>query len=135
MRRSRPRPTADHLVPPGLRARLETARLDLRAWFRALDTLGLGQRLPPEVQDLLELDADLAEALAVLDQPGGGFNWAAMTQDTLASLADIPDAQADLLAVLPPAAAQQLTALVPTVRATLPPTDAYLLIPGRDPHA
>jgi hypothetical protein len=129
------RHAADHLVPPGLRTRLETGRLELRAWLRALDELHLAQDLPPELRDLMELDADLAEALLVLDQPAGGFNWTAMTADTLASLAALPDAQRALLDTLSPAARRRLTTHVPTVRAALRPTDAYLDIPGRDPRA
>lgn len=129
------RPTADHLVPPGLRTRLEAARLELRAWLRALDELHLAQELPPELYQLMELDADLAEALLVLDQPDGDFNWTAMTADTLASLAALPAAQAAVLDLLTPAARRRLTAHVPTVRAALRPGDAYLDIPGRDPRA
>lgn len=107
----------------------------MRAWLRALDELHLAQELPPELYRLMELDADLAEALLVLDQPDGDFNWAAMTADTLASLAALPDAQAALLDLLTPAARRLLTEHVPTVRAALQPSDAYLGIPGRDPRA
>lgn len=136
MTRSRSRrATADHLVAPGLRTRLEAGRLELRAWLRALDELHLAQDLPPELHDLMELDADLAEALLVLDQPDGDFNWAAMTADTLASLAALPEAQAALLDLLSPAAGKRLSTHVPIVRAALRPSDAYLDIPGRDPRA
>ena len=129
------RSTADHLVPPGLRTRLESARLELRAWLRTLDELHVAQHLPPELHALLELDADLAEALYVLDQPEGGFAWGAVTRDTLASLAQLPIAQAELMASLDASMRRRVTAHVPTVRATLRPTDAYLQIPGRDPQA
>lgn len=136
MTRSRSRrPTADQLVAPGLRQRLEAARLEVRAWLRALDELHLVQELPPELYQLMELDADFAEALLVLDQPGGDFNWAAMTADTQASLAALPDAQAALLGVLTATERRRLTAHVRTVRAALHPSDAYLDIPGRDPRA
>jgi hypothetical protein len=58
-------------IPADLRARQETARLDLLALFRALGQMDL---LPAEIpqrplRQLFELDADYAEALWVLDQP------------------------------------------------------------------
>ena len=51
-------------VPADLRARLETARLDLLALFRALDRMDLGPSEIPQrlIRQLFELDADFAEA-------------------------------------------------------------------------
>ena len=105
-RPTKPSPkTADtvekHLVT-GLRARLEAARLDLLALFRALDSLLLAQHQPPELRAILELDADCAEALVVLDRSPARLNLAAMTRDTLASLDDIPRARHKFLGTLPP---------------------------------
>ncbi len=125
--------TGDH--PVNLRARLEAARLDLRALFRALDEMGLAQGLPSELQDLMELDADFAEALWVLDQPVGRFDLAAMTRDTLASFAALPATLEDFFALLPPRTRTALAARVTPVRSALHAHDAYLYIPGRDPQA
>jgi hypothetical protein len=51
-------------VPADLRARLEPARLDLLALFRALDRLDLAPAEIPQrlIRQLFELDADLNEA-------------------------------------------------------------------------
>ena len=59
------------VIPPDLKSRLETARLDLLALFRSLDQMDLSAREIPQrlLQQLFELDADYAEALWVLDQP------------------------------------------------------------------
>jgi hypothetical protein len=52
-------------MPHDLRARLEAARLDLLALFRALDQMDLTALEIPQrlLQQLFELDADCAEAL------------------------------------------------------------------------
>ena len=105
------------------------------ALFRGLDRLCLAQDGQPELRELFELDADLAEALWVLDQPVGRFDLNAMTRDTLASLEAIPRAVLDLLQLLSAPAREQLGPCVMTVREALVPADAYLQIPGRDPTA
>jgi hypothetical protein len=125
--------TAEAVVPPGLRDVLEANRLSLLALFRALDRLGLAQKIPPELRTLFELDADLAEALWVLDQPSRRFDMGAMTRDTLASLAALPEALQAFLQQLSAAAQAQLLSCMKAVRASLAPADAYLQIPGRDP--
>ena len=56
-------PTARHTspdIPADLRARLETARLDLLALFRALDRTNLTPQQIPQrfLQQLSELDAE-----------------------------------------------------------------------------
>ena len=58
-------------IPADLRTRLETARLDLLALFRALDRMDLSPIEIPQrlIRQLYELDADYAEALWALDQP------------------------------------------------------------------
>jgi hypothetical protein len=81
-------------IPPDLRARLEAARLDLLALFRALDRMDLTPAEIPQrlIRQLFELDADYVEALWALDQPVGKFDWQAMLRDTLAALEQLPQA-------------------------------------------
>ena len=119
----------------GLRPQLEACRLDLRALFRVLDRMRLAQDLPAELRRLQELDADLAEALWVLDQPPGKFDWTAMARDTLASLTRVAAAREAFLAVFDASTRAQLEARVQGMRSVLTPSDAYLDIPGRDPFA
>src|SRR5882762_9566462 len=81
-------------IPPDLRTRLEAARLELLALFRALDRMNLSaaeipQRLP---RQLFELDADYAEALWALDQPVTNLDRRIMLRDTLAALKRLPGA-------------------------------------------
>lgn len=116
-----------------LRARLEGARLDLRALFRSLDRLHLTQDLPVELRRVLELDADYAEALWVLDQPPGAFDLTAMARDTVESLARLPPARRSFVALFDAATREVLEERVQTTRRRLSPNDAYLEIPGRDP--
>jgi len=79
------------IVPADLRARLEAARLELLALFRALDRMDLTPSEIPQrlIRQLFELDADYAEALWALDQPPGRLNLKLMLRDTLASLEQI----------------------------------------------
>lgn len=112
---------------------LERSRLSLLTLFRALDRLGLSQDIPAELHMLFELDADLVEALWVLDQPPGRFDLAAMAVDTMASLREIPGALRAFFALLNAPAQAELSICADVVRATLVPSDAYLQIPGRDP--
>ena len=91
--------------------------------------------LSRELRTLFHLDADVAEALWALDQPITRFDVMAMTRDTVASLATIPEALTAFLDLLNPSAQAQLAAAVKAVRASLAPSDAYLQIPGRDPAA
>jgi hypothetical protein len=139
-RRPKPHPhkaadTIEKHVLPGLRPRLEAARLDLLALFRALDSLRLVQSQPPELRAILELDADIAEALAVLDRPPSGLNLPAMVRDTLASLDEIAAARQEFVDTLHPADRDRLAVRIQVVRATLDPREAYNQIPGRDPRA
>lgn len=121
------------MVAEELRARLEGARLDLRALFRSLDRLHLTQDLPVELRCVLELDADYAEALWVMDQPSGAFDLTAMTRDTIDSLARLPAARKSFLALFDGPTRQILEERVQKTRSGLSPDDAYLEIPGRDP--
>ncbi len=120
-------------LPPDFRARLECARLDSLALFRALDRLALHPREIPQglLQALFALDADYAEALWALAQPRGRFNLAAMLRDTLAALEKLPGAQATLRQQLPSRIHPRLHALESAIRAALDPREAYTDIPGR----
>ena len=66
-------------IPMDLRSRLEAARLDLLALFRALDQMELSPAEIPQrlIGQLFEMDADYAEALWALDQPPGSLSTAA----------------------------------------------------------
>lgn len=121
-------------IPADLRSRLESARLDLLALFRALDRMDL---LPVEIpqrliRQLFELDADYAEGLWALDQPPGSFNLKAMLRDTLTSLDQLPEALACFRKHLAPRAHPRLENLETSVRKRLDPKEAYRQVPGRD---
>ena len=123
-------------IPADLRARLETARLDLLALFRALDQMDL---LPAEIpqrlmRQLFELDADYAEALWALDQPPASLDLRAMLRDTLAALDQLPEACARYRTRLPRRAHAILAQLEITVRDGLDPAEAYSMVPGRSPQ-
>jgi hypothetical protein len=81
-------------IPVDLRTRLEAARLDLLALFRALDRMHLTPEQIPQrlIRQLFELDADYVEALWALDQPPGKLNQRAILRDTLAALEQLPTA-------------------------------------------
>ena len=123
-------------IPVNLRARLEAARLDLLALFRALDRMDLSAAEIPQrlIHQLFELDADYGEALWALDQPPGGLDLRAMLRDTLAALEQLPDALVRFRKTLPQRAHSTLPALELSVRKTLDPLEAYNMVPGRDPH-
>ncbi|MGA3077952.1 MAG: hypothetical protein ABSG56_30275 [Bryobacteraceae bacterium] len=122
-------------VPAGLRARLEAARLDLLALFRALDRMDLTPSEIPQrlIRQLFELDADYAEALWALDQAPGTLDAKAL-RDTLAALEQLPAASTRLRKNLPPRAHPRLAQLEVTVRQSLLPAEAYSMVPGRDPQ-
>lgn len=128
-------PTVENHVPPDLRERLESARLELLALFRALDSLHLATDLPDELHELFELDADFAEALAVLDHPVTGYDLVALQRDTLVSLANLTSLKAEFTDTLDDDERARLDRRLPVVRATLDPREAYNQIPGRDPSA
>jgi hypothetical protein len=123
-------------IPIDLRARLEAARLDLLALFRALDRMHLAPQQIPQrlIRQLFELDADYVEALWGLDQPPGKFNPRAMLRDTLAALEQLPVACSRFRKALPSQAQPTLSQLELTVRVNLSPTEAYNMVPGRDPQ-
>lgn len=119
-------------IPPELRGRLESTRLELLALFRALDRMMLGQDFPDELRQLGELDADFAEALHVMDLPPGRFDFAAMVRDTMASFASLPAAREEFLACFDGPTRDALVGRAVATRGLLRPEDAYLGIPGRD---
>jgi len=123
-------------IPADLRARLETARLDLLALFRALDRMNLTPEQIPQrlLRQLFELDADYVEALWGLDQPPGKLNLHAMLRDTLAALEQLPAACSRLRKNLPPKAHSILAQLEITIRKNLNAADAYNMVPGRNPQ-
>lgn len=124
-------------VPSDLRARLEAARLDLLALFRALDRMDLTAAEIPQrlLRQLFELDADYVEALWALDQPPGTLNLAAMLRDSLAALEQLPEATTRFRDNLPRRAHAALVQLEVTVRRSLLPAEAYNMVPGRDPQS
>jgi hypothetical protein len=122
-------------IPADLRARLETARLDLLALFRALDRMHLTPEQIPQrlLRQLFELDADYVEALWGLDQPSGKLNLRPMLRDTLAALDHLPAACSQLRKNLPRKIHPILAQLERTIRLKLK-AEAYNMVPGRDPQ-
>ena len=112
-------------LPPDLRARLEKARLDLLALFRALDRMDLSPIEIPQrlLRQLFELDADYGEALWALDQPPGKLNQRAMLRDTLAALEQLPQRLIQFRNLLPPRAQRTLPSLELSVRRSLNPRE------------
>jgi hypothetical protein len=123
-------------IPKDLRPRLETARLDLLALFRALDRVHLTPAQIPQrlIRQLFELDADFVEALWGLDQPPGKLNVKAMLRDTLAALELLPAACSRLRNDLPPTVHLPLSKLELAIRTNLNPDEAYHMVPGRNPQ-
>ena len=119
-----------------LRPRLETARLDLLALFRALDRMNLTPQQIPQrlIRQLFELDADYVEALWGLDQPPGKLNLQTMLGDTLVALGQLPAACSRFRKNLPPQAQPTLAQLEQTIRMNLNPVEAYNMVPGRNPQ-
>lgn len=123
-------------IPADLRVRLEAARLDLLALFRALDRMDLSAGEIPQslLRQLFERDADYAEALWALDQVEGRVNRSAMLRDTLTALEELPSACAKFRKQLPARAHPTLEQLERGVRNALKPNEAYNMVPGRDPE-
>ena len=138
MRHSRAMPGRSTVqIPADLRARLDGARLDLLALFRALDRMDLAPAEIPQrlIRQLFELDAGFAEALWALDQPPGTLEDRLMLRDTLAALEQLPEASSRFRKNLPPRAHPALAQLEITVRQKLRPADAYNMVPGHDPQS
>jgi len=130
---ARPSPDA---IPADLRPRLEAARLDLLALFRALDRMDLTPAEIPQrlIRQLFELDADYVEALWGLDQPPGKLNLRAMLRDTIASLEQLPDTCSRLRSNLPSRSHTTLSRLELSIRTNLNPAEAYNMVPGHNPQ-
>lgn len=130
-------PRAAVEVPAGLRPRLEAARLELLALFRALDQMDLTATEIPQrlMRQLFELDADYVEALWALDRPRHTLNVQAMLRDTLASLDQLSDVCARFRKNLPRRAHPRLETLQASIRENLDPREAYNMVPGRDPKS
>src|SRR6516165_1028011 len=114
-------------IPVDLRGRLEKARLDLLALFRALDRMDLSPTEIPQrwISQLFELDADYVEALWALDQSPASLDFHAMLRDTLAALDQLPETCARFRTHLPHRAHPILAQLEIAVRSSLDPTEAY----------
>src|SRR5262249_35043349 len=110
-------------IPADLRQKLETARLDLLALFRALDRMDLAAQNIPQrlLRQLFELDADYAEALWGLDQPPGTLDLRLMLRDTLAALEQLPEALTRFRKHLPPRICRTLPVLEQAIRTALDP--------------
>lgn len=126
----------DFKIPNDLRNRLETARLEALALFRALDCLDLTPDEIPQdlMRELFELDADFAEALWALDQPPYSLDYRAMVRDTLESLKWWPDTCQEFLEELPSRSLAPLDKHRRSIHPKLTIQDAYTDIPGRDPN-
>lgn len=124
-------------IPAQLRTRLEAARLDLLALFRALDQMDLSPAEIPQrlIQQLFELDADYVEALWALDQPRHSLDRHAMLRDTLASLEQLPAACTQFRKYLPRRAHPTLESKEASIRKNLDPREAYTMVPGKDPES
>jgi len=124
-------------IPTDLRPRLEAARLDLLALFRSLDRMDLSPKEIPQslIRQLFELDADYAEAMWALDRPPGSLDIKAMLRDTLAALKQLSEMVAHFRKNLPARAHPNLETLEATIRKNLSPSEAYNMVPGRDPNA
>jgi len=123
-------------IRPDLRVRLEAARLDLLALFRALDRMQLQPAEIPQrlLHQLFELDADYAEALWALDHPPTSLDFQAMLRDTLAALEQLPESCDRFRAHLPRRAQAILAQLEITLRIGLDRAEAYSTVPGRSPR-
>ena len=119
-------------IPTGLRSRLEAARLDLLALFRALDRMDLSPAEIPQrlIGQLFEIDADYAEALWALDQPPGSLDLQTMLRETLAALDQLSETRARFRRNLPQRAIPRLAQLEISVRSALDPAEAYNMVPG-----
>ena len=119
-------------IPMDPRSRLEAARLDLLALFRALDRMTLSPAEIPQrpIRQLFEMDADYAEALWALDQPPGSLDLQTMLGDTLAALDQLPESCSRFRRNLPQQAIPRLAELEISVRSALNPAEAYNMVPG-----
>lgn len=79
----------------------------------------------------MEVDADFAEALCVLEQvPAMDLDWAAMTRDTRAALERMPAVREAFLATFDRPTRAVLEARAEALRGELSPREAYRDIPA-----
>jgi hypothetical protein len=123
-------------IPIDLRARLEAARLDLLALFRALESHASGAAADSATTHpaAIRTRRRLCGSSLGLDQPPGKLNPRAMLRDTLAALEQLPVACSRFRKALPSQAQPTLPQLELTVRVNLSPTEAHNMVPGRDPQ-
>jgi hypothetical protein len=118
----------------------------VRAWklldspTRTIPRSGPHGTFPEEIpqsllRQLLEKDADCAEALWALDQPEGSLDRRAMLRHALTALDHLPSACAQFRKQLPARAYPTLEQLELTLRKKLNPNEAYNMVPGRDPES
>ena len=124
-------------IPHAMRARLERERIELLILFRQIDRTGMGPEYlhDSRLAELMELDADCAEALWALDQPAGSIDPRAMLADTLAALDGLPSRRSAFIASLPDKTVNRMAALRPMIEAALDTDAAYSGVPGRDPQS
>ncbi|MBI3892543.1 MAG: SEC-C domain-containing protein [Candidatus Wallbacteria bacterium] len=123
-------------VPPGLRRRLERARIESLVLFRSMDHIGLDLAgLPEQFRELMTLDADCAEALWGLDQPLGKLSVGPMLRDTLRSLARLPELRARFLKALRGSTVRELLEVRKDVEPTVLAEEAYNGVKRLDPQA
>ncbi len=78
----------------------------------------------------MELDANFAEALHVLDVPAKGFSIPLMMRDTLASLNRLERVRYEFFDTLREDEHEHLVPFASGIRAELGQNDAYIDIPG-----
>ncbi len=124
-------------MPHDLRQVLEEERLESLILFRTLDRLGVGEREVGKraLLELMELDADCAEALWALDQPARKIAPKPMLRDTLESLKILPARREAYVESLPKSLKAEVQSLRKRVELTVSPHEAYNCVPGRDPSA
>ena len=93
------------------------------------------QEIPQRLlRQLLERDADYAEALWALDQVEGSLDRRAMLRDTFRALDQLLSASAQFRKHLPARAHPTLEHMESSLHQKLNPKEAYDLVPGRDPE-
>jgi hypothetical protein len=109
---------------------------DLLALFRAPNRMHLTPQQIPQrlIRQLFEIRRRLRGSPLGLDQLPGKLDLHAMLRDTLAALGQLPAACSRLRKNLPPQSHHPLSQLERTIRTNLNPTEAYNLVPGRDPN-
>ena len=123
-------------IPVDLPARLEGARLDLLALFRALDKMDLSPAEIPQrlIRQPFELDADYVEAL--WDWTNRPAAWISTPCSAILSLRSTNYRKPVLgFSLISPGRAHTILAqLEITARRSLDLAEAYSMVPGRSPQ-